>query len=260
MTDFNLQYRKRIGFPENETITFEKLEAVLEKTAKTIPFENLCIIANQAKKITKENLINKIINQHEGGLCYELNGILHLFLLENGFDAKLIYGVVYDHNHQRWSTTGKTHVATLITCNEQQYLVDTGFGANLPLKPVPLSGEVVTSNNGEFRVVKTETEHGDYIFYMKLKHKDKDWKIGYAFNTKATITNHADLTGVQKIIIEHPESSFNKKPLITRLTDRGSMTLTDSSITEWIDGKVDKQDIDPKKYKELAKDRFDIQT
>ncbi|MED1467472.1 arylamine N-acetyltransferase family protein [Bacillus salipaludis] len=260
MTDFNLQFRKRIGFPANETITFDNLEDVLEKTAKTIPFENLCIIANQAKKITKENLINKIIDQHEGGLCYELNGILHLFLLENGFDAKLIYGVVYAHNHQRWIPTGKTHVATIIMNNEQPYLVDTGFGVNLPLKPVPLSGEVVPSNNGEFRVEKTETEHGDYIFYMKLKHKDKDWKIGYAFDTKVAITDYSRLTGVQKIIIEHPESPFNKKPLMTKLTDRGSMTLTDSSITEWIDGKVDKQDLDPKKYKELAKERFDIQT
>ncbi|MGG1401307.1 arylamine N-acetyltransferase [Bacillus salipaludis] len=260
MTDFNLQFRKRIGFPANETITFDNLEDVLEKTAKTIPFENLCIITNQAKKITKENLINKIIDQHEGGLCYELNGILHLFLLENGFDVKLIFGVVYDHNHQRWIPTGKTHVATIITNNEQPYLVDTGFGVNLPLKPVPLTGEVVTSNNGEFRVEKEETEHGDYIFYMKLKHKDKDWKIGYAFDTKVAITDYSKLTEVQKIIIEHPESPFNKKPLITRLTERGSMTLTDSSITEWIEGKADKQDIDPKKYKELAKDRFDIQT
>ncbi|OIK15711.1 arylamine N-acetyltransferase [Bacillus sp. MUM 116] len=259
MTNINIQFRNRIGFPEYEPITFDNLATVLEKSAKSIPFENLCIIANRTNEITKENLINKIIRNNEGGLCYELNGILHIFLLENGFDAKLIYGVVYDHKNQRWSTTGRSHVANIITHNGEKYLVDTGFGANLPLKPVPLTGEIITSSNGKFRVEKVQTEHGNYILYMKLKYKDAVWKIGYAFDTTKAITDHSELNNVQKIIIEHPESSFNKKPLITQLTDKGSVTLTDNSVTEWIDGKVEKQDIDPKRYKVLAKNFFGIQ-
>ncbi|MDN3016409.1 arylamine N-acetyltransferase [Paenibacillus sp. BSR1-1] len=260
MSDFNLQFRNRIGLPEKEVITFEKLDLVLEKTAKSIPFENLCVIGKKTTEITKENLISKIIDKNEGGLCYDLNSILYLFLVENGFKANIVRGVVYDQIGQRWNTFGRTHVAIVITCNGEQFLIDTGFGGNLPLKPVPLTGEVVTSGNGEFRIEKFNNDHGDYVLFMKLKHKDKDWNLGYTFDSTDVIKDVSNLNEVQKIIIEHPESPFNKKPLITRITDRGNMILTDTSFTEWDNGKVTKQEIDKNRFKELVKDHFGIES
>lgn len=258
MNDFNVLFRKRVGIPLDEVITFHYIDSVLEKTAKTIPFENLCIIENKSKEITIENLTSKILEQNEGGLCYELNTILYLFLYENGFNPSLVRGVTYNHINQQWSGTGKTHVAILITHNEQLYLVDTGFGGNLPLKPVPLSGESVASSNGEFRVERAESEHGDYILYMKLNRKDEDWKIGYAFNSKEEIQNITELNDVQRIIIEHPESAFNKKPLITKITDNGNITLTDTSFTQWVDRALNKEIIDEKRFNEIRNEYFKL--
>lgn len=257
MPDLNQLFRNRIGFPQDETITFEKLHAILEKTAMSIPFENMCIITNKAVDVTKENLINKILLNNKGGLCYDLNTILYYFLIENGFHADLVRGVVYNQNTMQWSSTGRTHVAIVLTHDGQRFLVDTGFGGNLPLKPVPLNGDIVNSKNGQFRIENVDTEHGDYIFHMKLKHKDQDWKIGYAFDTKKNVVE-SDLNQVQKIIIEHPESSFNKKPLITRFTETGNLILTDTSLTEWADGKMTKKDIDPQEFKIIAKNQFGI--
>jgi N-hydroxyarylamine O-acetyltransferase len=259
LSDLNLQFRSRIGIPPNVDISFENLDFVLEKTAKAIPFENLCILGNRVLSITKENLMNKIIQQKEGGLCYELNTILYLFLVENGFKASLIRGMTYDHNVHQWSPIGKTHVTIIMNDNGQPYIVDTGFGGNLPLKPVPLNGETVVSNNGEFRVECVDSEHGDYIFYMKLKHKDKDWKIGYTFNVNDEIKKVDDLNAVQTIIVEHPNSPFNKKPLLTVQTDYGNMILTETSFTDWVNGKVEKKEIDQNQFKEIAKEHYGIQ-
>ncbi|PAE40696.1 arylamine N-acetyltransferase family protein [Bacillus sp. 7884-1] len=256
MSDLNLLFRNRIGIPQDEVITFQNLDKVLEKTAKAIPFENLCIIENRTKEITKENLRSKLFEQNEGGLCYELNAILYLFLYENGFNPTLIRGVIYNPMKQQWSETGNTHVANLITHNGQVYLVDTGFGGFLPLKPVQLSGESVVSSNGEFRVDRVDSEHGDYMLYMKLNRKDEDWKIGYAFNSKEEIQNITELNEVQRIIIEHPESAFNKKPLITKLTDKGNITLTDTSFTEWVDSALNKEIINEKRFNEIRKEYF----
>ncbi|MEH7493698.1 arylamine N-acetyltransferase family protein [Neobacillus niacini] len=258
MNDLNVLFRNRLGLPQDAIITFQYLDTVLEKTAKTIPFENLCIIENRTKEITKENLTSKIIEQNEGGLCYELNTILFLFLFENNFKLTLIRGVTYNHIEQRWSPTGNTHVLNLITHNGQVYVVDTGFGGNLPLKPVPLSGESVASSNGEFRVEHIESEHGDYILYMKLNRKDEDWKVGYAFNTKEDVQNITELNEVQRIIVEHPESAFNKKPLITKITDKGNITLTDTSFTQWINSVLKKESIDEKRFNEIRKEYFKI--
>ena len=45
MSEMNALFRRRIGVPENKKITFEALDWILEQTARTIPFENLCIIS-----------------------------------------------------------------------------------------------------------------------------------------------------------------------------------------------------------------------
>lgn len=254
---FNTLFRKRIGISENEEITFTRLDYILEKTATSIPFENSAVLTPQSKKITKENMFDKILVQNEGGLCYELNTALFYFLKENGFDVKLIRGVVYDHNIQAWGTIGKTHVAILLVHNENTYIVDTGFGGNLPLKPVPLTGETVVSFNGEFRVKKEYSDHGDYILEVKLKHKDPDWKIGYSFDSKQLVRDRSELNEVQRLIREHPNSLFNKHPLITKITTTGSVTLTDTSFTKWMNGEMTKEIINGERFNHLLAQYFE---
>ncbi|MFZ7946685.1 arylamine N-acetyltransferase family protein [Neobacillus sp. 19] len=251
-------FHKRIGMPNNETITFEKLAEVLEKTAQSIPFENLNIFEGKIQTITKENLMKKIVERNEGGLCYELNPIFYFYLLENGFNAVLTDGVVYNHAAEEYHQLGRTHVTILISHEEQTYLIDTGFGGNLPLKPVPLSGEIISSYNGEFRIKKVNHQYGKYCLEMKLKHKDRDWKIGYAFDSRKSIEDAAKLNEIQTIISEHPKSSFNKHPLLTRLTKNGNITLTDTTFTKWADGIISKEAINTEKYKELAKQHFGL--
>ncbi|WP_082067215.1 arylamine N-acetyltransferase [Paenibacillus terrae] len=62
-----------------EILELEDLNTIIKKTAKTIPFENLSIINSSSSKITPENLIKKIIERNEGGLCYELNSLFYYF-------------------------------------------------------------------------------------------------------------------------------------------------------------------------------------
>jgi N-hydroxyarylamine O-acetyltransferase len=258
MNDLNTLFRKRIGIPEHETITFEMLDHILEKTAIAIPFENICIITKNANDFTQENLINKILIRNEGGLCYDLNGILYLFLMKNGFNVCLVRGVIFNSATNGWSPTGRTHVSILLSHNGHTYLVDTGFGGNLPLKPVPLSGEIVSSMNGEFKVEKGVTEYGDYIFKMKLKHRDTDWRIGYTFESRKPVKNFQEIEEIQEIIREHQQSPFNKSPLITRLTGKGSITLTDTSLTQWIDGEMKKEQIPIDHFNKLSEKLFRI--
>jgi len=258
MSDLNVLFRKRIGFPANEKMTFESLDQVLEKTAQTIPFENLCIIGKHTRDITKENLVNKILVKNQGGLCYELNTIFYFLLIENGFDAVLARGVVYENTAQEYLTLGRTHVTILLTHEQQTYVVDTGFGGNLPLKPVPLTGETITSANGEFRIRKVDSKHGNYVLEMKLKHKDTDWRVGYAFDSQQPVSDVSEMNEVQTIIAENEKSPFNKKPLVTRLTTGGNVTLTDTSFTQWEDGKAAKEEIDDKRFKELLKQHFEL--
>ncbi|MCI2256369.1 arylamine N-acetyltransferase [Domibacillus sp. PGB-M46] len=259
MGELNIAFRKRIGFFEHEPITFANLEMVLSRTAQALPFENLSILSGKTKEISEKNLIRKIILHNEGGLCYELNGLLYLFLIENGFKAVLVRGVVYSEPDQDWSRTGQTHAAVLLFHQGEKYLLDTGFGGNLPLVPVPLTGEAVSSPNGTFRIKREKTPYGDYLLEMKIKHKHTYWKKGYTFDSKLEITNVSELNPMQETIVQHPDSAFNKKPLVTRLTEQGNITLTSTSLTEWIDGKENKQKISKETFGQSLKKYFNLE-
>lgn len=256
MHDINSLFRNRIGFPLGEKLTFASLNEVLEKTAKTIPFENICVINKSAKDITAENLVNKILERKEGGLCYELNTIFYLFLKENGFDVSLVQGAVYDHPSKDWARTGRTHVTILLRYEMETFLIDTGFGGNLPLQPVPFNGDAVASKTGEFRVKKLESAYGNYCLEMKVRYKDDDWKIGYAFDSNREVHDLTELNEVKRIIAESEHSAFNKAPLITRISDDGNITLTNTSFSVWKNGAVTKEQIDEARFKELAKQHF----
>jgi N-hydroxyarylamine O-acetyltransferase len=257
-TELDLLFRKRIGLSESVTISFEMLASILERTAFTIPFENTCLIFGDRYKVTKENLKSKILVKNEGGLCYELNPLLYYFLLENGFNVSLVRGVVYNQQQQRWSPTGRTHAAILLLHNGRQYLIDTGFGVKLPLKPVPLSGEKVISANGVFRIDPAVSTNGDYMLVMNLTNNEAEWSIGYCFDTRQPVKDETELDEIQQTISIHSDSSFNKQPLLTKLTKDGHLILTDDSFTEYMNGEVKKAVINHITFKKLAKKYFAV--
>lgn len=261
MLNLNASYRARIGLPDEGPLRFDRLGAALERAAYAIPFENHAVIESRTRPITQANLLDKITVRGEGGLCYELNTLFCSFLLASGWNARLVTGVVYNHEAQRYAANGRTHVAIMVRHSDRTYLVDTGFGSNLPLCPVPLSGEPVVSSNGEFRVVRASGEHallGNYRMEMKLHHKHTEWMTGYTFDTSKEIADPAELDAIQDIIVRHPESPFNKTPLATKLTPRGSITLTPATLTEWEDGVMTKTPVEDAVYRRLLKQRFGL--
>jgi N-hydroxyarylamine O-acetyltransferase len=258
MSNLNELFRERIGLPISAPVTLANLDTILEMTAGSIPFENLCTLSGDLNELNEGNLVEKIIRKNEGGLCYDLNGILYLFLKENGLDVQLIRGSVYAPDQKGFSPTGRTHAAIMLSEEGKRYLVDTGFGGNLPLRPVPMDGTEINSPNGEFRVKPHDSEFGDYLLEMKLKYKDEDWRMGYAFDSSEPIENVSDLSEMKKIITEHPQSPFNKKPLLTRVTANGSMVLTETSFSQWTADGVKKEAIDAECFKQLAKEYYNL--
>ncbi|MFC0335601.1 arylamine N-acetyltransferase [Paenibacillus sepulcri] len=55
----------------------------------------------------------------------------------------LTRGGNYDRDAQRYLTLGRSHISFLLVYEGRLYLLDTGFGAYLPLMPVPLIGDTV---------------------------------------------------------------------------------------------------------------------
>lgn len=84
---------------------------------------------------------------------------LYFVLREAGFHVKLIRGTVYAGDQEGWALEG-THAAVWLSAENGDYLVDIGFGINLALQPIPLSGETVQSPVGSFRIKKGRDRKG----------------------------------------------------------------------------------------------------
>lgn len=262
MTELQKQFFSRLNIQERESISFENLNEILHAMAQAVPFENLDIIQGTVKEISKENLQEKILVHNRGGLCYELNPTMYYFLKDCGFDVHLVSGTVYHAASNTWAVDSG-HVATVLKHNTEFYLIEVGFGSNLPLSPVPFTGEIVHSVTGDYRIRRETTTKGNYILEMKKNNEflnqdsSQDWTLGYAFYIEAV--DERKLNEAQKTIVEHTDSPFNKVPLTVKLTSDGHATLTKDCFTVTKQGKQSKEEITKEQYADLLYATFGIQ-
>ncbi len=71
-------------------------------------------------------------------------------------NVSLVQGQVYDAVLGDWLSMDNSHIMIILQHNDQQYLIDNGFGIRLPLRAVPLNGDIVVSRNGEFSITKED--------------------------------------------------------------------------------------------------------
>lgn len=261
MTDFQKLFFTRLNIEEKETVSFEDLPNIMYAMSQSVPFENLNVLEKNFKEISKENLKEKILINNRGGLCYELNPTMYYFLKDSGFAVHLVSGTVYNATNSIWAVDSG-HIATVLTHHNELYLIEVGFGSNLPLAPVPFSGEVVHTITGDYRIRKETTEKGNYILEMHKNNElsdqssANDWTLGYAFYLEEVYETKAN--AAQKIIVEHERSPFNKVPLIVKLIEGGHASLTKDSLTVTKNCGKTKETVTEEKYRNLLHSKFGI--
>ncbi|HFU7058048.1 TPA: arylamine N-acetyltransferase, partial [Bacillus cereus] len=114
---------------------------------------------------------------------------------------------------------------------------------------------------------KRDTSKGTFVLEMK-KGMDGEtadflgseptnaWKVGYAFTLEKI--NEAKVNKIQKIILEHKDSPFNKGHIICKLTNTGHISLTKKSFKETHNGKKSKKLIDKNEYEQILIEEFGI--
>ncbi|EEL69792.1 arylamine N-acetyltransferase family protein [Bacillus mycoides] len=261
MTDFQKQFFARLNIEEKHKVSFEDLPNIMYAMAQSVPFENLNILENNFKEISKENLKEKILINNRGGLCYELNPAMYYLLKDSKFDVHLVSGTVYNAANSIWAVDSG-HIATVLQHHNELYLIEVGFGSYLPLSPVPFSGEIVHSVTGDYRIRKETTEKGNYILEMRKNNEfldqssTDDWTVGYAFYLEEVDETKAN--AAQKIIVEHEGSPFNKVPLVVKLTHDGHVSLTKDSLTVTKNRNKTKETITKEQYTNLLHSTFGI--
>ncbi|RFB42573.1 arylamine N-acetyltransferase [Bacillus sp. dmp10] len=266
MTDLQTYLFLRLGLPAKENVLFEDLPEILFRMGKNLPYENLDIMEKSIKNISRENLIDKLLLKQRGGLCYELNSLLYYFLMDCGFQVYKVAGTIYDLKDNKWKPDDG-HVIIIMIYKNQQYIIDGGFASHLPLYPVSFNEETISSQTGKYRIRKRDTSKGTFVLEMKKgmegetadflgSEPTNSWKVGYAFTLEKI--DEVKVNKIQRVILEHKDSPFNKGHIICRLTNTGHISLTKKSFTETHNGKKSKKIIDEKEYEKILIEEFGI--
>lgn len=213
-------YLDRIGYIGASAPTINTLSALQVTHLKTVPFENLDI--HNHVPIDFLNSFDKIVGRNRGGFCYELNFLFYGMLNDLGYDTSLISARVFDK--EKGYGPEFDHMAILVTTNQQEYLVDVGFGefAFHPLK-LELDQEM-NDPRGVFRIKNFENDYllvekrdltssftPEYIFTRQERHPDE-------FNDMC----HFHQTSEQ--------SHFTRKRMCSLPNEDGRITLTGNTL------------------------------
>jgi N-hydroxyarylamine O-acetyltransferase len=190
----------------------------------TVPFENLDISLGREIICDETRILHKIVNEHRGGFCYELNGAFAALLRALGFRVTLLsarvasadggYGPEFDH-------------LTLRVDLEEPWLADVGFGEGF-LEPLRLESRMEQPQHGRvYRLTGLTSEEG--VFGLEVMVEGK-WKKEYAFSLQPRAL--AEFAGMCHYHQTSPESHFTRQRICSRATPEGRLTLSDNKLIE----------------------------
>ena len=242
-------YLNRINFTDSPQVNKRVLYDLQKKHLLNIPFENLDIHYGRKINLSIAHIYKKIIIDKRGGFCYELNGLFHQLLKEIGFNAKLISARVHVKNEEY--SPEYDHMAIIVNLENQDYLVDVGFG-KFTLEPLELiTNQKIIDSLGQFQF---DTYEKDYYRVNELKSSDL---IPQYIFTK----NERKLSEFAKRCEFHQtsdESHFSKKKLISIATNEGRITLNNSQLKITKAGIEEEVKFDESEFETKLKHYFDI--
>ena len=219
-----LQRIKHVGEARPDEAT---LRALHRAHLFAVPFENLDIHLGRKIVCDERRILHKIVNEHRGGFCYELNGAFAALLRALGFRVTLLSGRVARRDEEGSYGPEFDHLALRVDL-EEPWLADVGFGDGF-LEPLRLQSRAKQPQNGHvYRLTSA-----DRVFSLQVMVEEK-WKTEYAF----TLEPHAisDFAGMCHYHQTSPESHFTRQRICSLATPQGRITLTDEKLIETRDG------------------------
>lgn len=212
------KYLKRIHYSGVPEMNMETLKRIHQLHPQYIPFENMDPYTGTVPSLNLDTIFNKLVNESRGGYCYEQNLLLGDVLKYLGFDVKMQLGRVVWKREEN-STAAKTHLLLIVNLQEQEYLIDCGFGTVTLTAPLILNEETPQQTpNGLFMISKKE---GIYILWFW---KEK-WLPVYRFALEHV--DPADLEIANWYLSTHPESGFKRNLILSKVDQKARYTFSD---------------------------------
>lgn len=211
------RYLSRIGLKGiSLPPTAQTLETLQRAHLRTVPYENLDILAGKPIVLEKEALYEKIVERRRGGYCFELNELFGHLLRALGFGVTDSFG-----RFLRGETEipMRRHHVLLVACPDgKRFLCDVGVGNGSPMVPVPLIEGVPFSDGLESYRLRRD----DFLGWVLEDAYKGNWRDVYSFTEERQLP--VDFVTTSFYCEKSPDSPFNKAPMISLRTQEGRKT------------------------------------
>ncbi len=219
-----LAYLDRIGIDQATVAagpSIETLRVLHRAHLEHVPFENLDIHIGRRIELDEERIVGKIVHNRRGGFCYELNTAFTALLRSLGYEVTLLEARVFDDGVIGMAFD---HLCLFVDL-DRRYLVDVGFGDSF-IEPIPfeLDGDH-RDPAGSFGIVSI----GEPWFDLR-----RDGEAQYRFSTIRRVLEdfESGCNHHQNSQVSH----FTHRPVVSRATPNGRVTLSGLRLIENVDG------------------------
>ena len=151
-------YLERIGFQGAPTVSLACLTELMACHLREVPFENLDVFhGHQEPALDTPSLFRKIVLEHRGGYCFEINGLFQRLLSALGFSCwSATARIALGHDYR----TPPAHQVVLVELEGRRYFCDVGYGGPVPASPVEIrfEGTVTCSAGRRYRFAQEGAE------------------------------------------------------------------------------------------------------
>lgn len=247
------EFLNRIGVDKNIKIenTFDFIKTVQYNAVVSIAYENLDILAKKPLDLCADALFDKIVLNGRGGYCFEVNGLLAWFFRELGFEVREYFA---RYLRGEADIPMRRHRVLSVKCDDGIYFCDIGIGQSAPRYPVKMQEGFVQEQFGEQYKFERDADLGWVLYDLH----NGEWRKFISFTEDMV----CDVDFVQPSFYceAHPQSVFNKAPMLAIKTAVGRKSLDNRDFKVFEHGELVKieENISDDRFLQVVEKEFNI--
>ena len=156
------EYLNRIGLSGPVSLNLAGLTRLHQAHQRSVPFENLDVLAGRPISLEREALFEKIVRQKRGGLCSEINTLYNWLLISLGFQVISYNARITGYGKIEF----RRHRVLGVSLNGTQYTTDVGSTLEYARIPLLLMGNIIQEDGACEYMYKEDPFYG-WVQYQR---------------------------------------------------------------------------------------------
>ncbi len=242
-------YLERIVYRGETKADLPTLFSLMRHQLFAVPFENLDVQAGKIISLVPEEIVDKIVQRHRGGYCYEVNGIFSMALHALGIPYRYVAARPMFYPARR----PRTHMALIATVEGVEWLCDLGFGSYGLRAPIRIDTFDTEVRQDHDTFMLTESDIGEIVLKAKV---EGEWVNQYGFDLSRQ--EWVDFAPANYMNSTHPDAIFVKQYVVVLHTEAGRKIFSGDTFKVVEQGRTTKREIAAEERAALLVQQFGL--